>query len=104
MDGGAGSNLISLGADNDMLMFNYADHADSYNSVDGGSGSDTVIFQFKSSQWSNTALQDDVAALKAFFASPESAAGETYSMSLIGLDVTHMESVRVFVDGSEVLI
>jgi hypothetical protein len=49
-------------------------------------------------------LQADVQALKAFLDSPDSAAGLSYSMGLVGLDVTNMEHVRVFVDGSEVML
>lgn len=107
LNGRAGNDLLVGGSGNDTFIHNFEENIGSIDNYDGLSGSmmepdsdnDTLEFNITSANY-NSAFINDIDAYREFLATESHS--QQYSFNTMDLEVKNIDSLRLFVDGTEV--
>ncbi len=100
LDGGAGNDRVFGKGGNDRGIYSVTENLAATDWYDGGAGSDTLVLKLTQSQWQDPAVQQDLAAYRAFLEnhvnpSTGEADGQVFSFSAFDLTVRRWEALEV---------
>jgi choice-of-anchor C domain-containing protein len=104
VNGGAGSDVVNGGIGDDTAIYVAAENVGAHDQYAGDAGRDTLRLVLTHDEWTNAALQADIAAYQQFIAAHSNggttdADGATFQFTAFDLDATGFERLEVTVDG-----
>lgn len=101
-----GSDRVTLGAGDDVFLYDAALNLGAKDVVNGGLGTDALVLNLTGQEWLGAALQSDIARILIQMGTP-AASGATlgaFKFPAFNLAVNGFDAVRVFVDGKELTL
>jgi hypothetical protein len=101
LDGGLGADLMRGGGGNDQFFAWLGNDlaAGQRDTIEGGSGSDELIINLKSTELTSAAVQADITLLRSFLADHGSDQTAHFITDALHFDLSGVEQVRLRVDG-----
>ena len=106
--GGSGSDLVFGGSGRDLLIYEASENVGARDYYNGGSGNDTLQLNLTQEIWFDPAFQVELAAFLIVFDSQQKnhhghhGGRSNFTFDSLGLTVTRIEDLVIFVDGIEV--
>lgn len=106
VQGGAGNDLVLAGRGDDVLIYVASENTDSNDRYDGGRGYDTLRIELTDENWQDPQFRDELDDYMQFVADANYGCGYIsngrFTFDSLGLTVSRIEDVEVFVNGVEV--